>query len=86
MNERPTTCPAPVSESAVLDVDARGLEPPLPMVRILEATASLPAGAMLRARTDRQPLHLYAHLEERGFTAETSPAADGGFVTLIRRG
>lgn len=86
MNEPSTTRSEPAPAPAVLEVDARGLEPPLPMVRILEATATLPPGTTLRARTDRQPLHLYAHLEERGFTAETTPATDGGFVTVIRRG
>jgi uncharacterized protein (DUF2249 family) len=69
----------------VVEVDARGLEPPQPMVRILEALASLPAGAELRARTDRRPLHLYAQLEQRGFTAETREEHDGSFVTHIRR-
>ena len=68
-----------------VDVDARGLEPPQPMVRILEALGSLPADAVLRARTDRRPLHLYPLLEDRGFTAETEAEADGSFVTHIRR-
>src|ERR1035441_5609606 len=51
----------------VLEVGARGLEPPQPLVKILEALASLPADAQLCARTDRRPMHLYAQLEERGF-------------------
>lgn len=69
-----------------VEVDARGLEPPQPMVRILEALGSLPPDAVLRARTDRRPLHLYPLLEDRGFVAETEPEADGSFVTHIRRG
>jgi uncharacterized protein (DUF2249 family) len=68
----------------VLEVDARGLEPPQPLVVILEALAGLPEGAGLRARTDRRPLHLYAQLEARGFTGETEEQADGSFVTTIR--
>ena len=71
--------------ATVVDVDARGLEPPQPMVRILEALGSLPADAVLRARTDRRPLHLYPLLEDRGFTAETQAEADGSFVTQIHR-
>ena len=55
----------------VLDVDARGLEPPQPLVKILEALAALPDGVRLRARTDRRPMHLYAQLEERGFVGES---------------
>lgn len=71
--------------SPVLDVDARGLEPPQPMVKVLEALGQLPEGARLRARTDRRPMHLYAQLEDRGFTGESEQQADGSFVTLIRR-
>lgn len=68
----------------VLAVDARGLEPPEPLIKILEAVAALPAGAHLRAYTDRRPMHLYAQLEERGFVGETEEQSDGSFITLIR--
>lgn len=68
-----------------LDLDARGLEPPEPLVRILEAVTTLPEGAALRARTDRRPVHLHAQLEERGFIGETDEQSDGSFITLIRR-
>ena len=70
--------------STTLDVDARGLEPPEPLVRILEALATLPANAELRARTDRRPVHLYPQLEERGYFGESTEQPDGSFVTLIR--
>lgn len=73
------------SKVKVIDVDARGLEPPQPMVMILEALATLPQEAELRARTDRRPMHLYAQLEARGFTGETEALQDGGFLTRIRR-
>jgi uncharacterized protein (DUF2249 family) len=69
----------------VLEVDARGLEPPQPLVKILEALATLPDGAQLRALTDRRPMHLYAQLEERGFAGETEEQKDGSFVTHVRR-
>ncbi|MCX8089931.1 MAG: DUF2249 domain-containing protein [Verrucomicrobiae bacterium] len=68
-----------------IEVDARGLEPPQPMVKILEALIALPRGGMLRARTDRRPVHLYPVLEARGFTAHTEEQPDGSFVTHIRR-
>jgi uncharacterized protein (DUF2249 family) len=79
--------PAPRPEhqpSPVVEVDARGLEPPQPMVAILESLAQLPPEAELRARTDRRPAHLYPRLTERGFTAESEEQADGSFVTHIR--
>jgi TusA-related sulfurtransferase len=67
-------------------VDARGLEPPEPLVRILEAISNLPNNAELHARTDRRPMHLYAQLEQRGFTGESEEQTDGSFITHIRRG
>jgi uncharacterized protein (DUF2249 family) len=69
----------------VIEVDARGLDPPEPMVTILEALESLPSHARLRARTDRRPIHLYSHLEERGFVGESQEQTDGTFITDIRR-
>lgn len=67
-----------------LEVDARGLEPPEPMVKILEALTTLPRGAELTARTDRRPMHLYAHLEHRGFAGTSQEQTDGSYVTLIQ--
>lgn len=74
---------APSAE--VIEVDARHLEPPQPMIRILEALAHLPPGASLRARTDRRPIHLYSQLEDRGFIGESKEQSDGSFLTHIRR-
>jgi uncharacterized protein (DUF2249 family) len=73
------------SPAEIVDVDARGLEPPQPMVKILEALTALPKSAALRARTDRRPIHLYPMLEARGFTGQTEEQADGSFITHIRR-
>ena len=78
-------CGAVSDSSETVEVDARGLEPPQPLVRILESLAALPAGAELRAWTDRRPIHLYAQLEERGFTAVTLEQPNGSFLTHIRR-
>lgn len=69
----------------LLEIDARGLEPPEPLVVILEAVACLPDNADLVAYTDRQPVHLHPQLEERGFTGRTEKRPDGSFATLIRR-
>ena len=66
-------------------VDARGLEPPQPLVTILKAVASLPARATMRAHTDRRPMHLYTHLTERGYVGESEEQPDGSFITHIRR-
>jgi uncharacterized protein (DUF2249 family) len=77
--------PTPTEPTEIIEVDARGLEPPQPMVKILEALADLPAGAGLRAHTERKPMHLYAQLEERGFVGDTAEQKDGSHVTRIRR-
>jgi len=84
----PESGPAPTASSAatpavqpMIDVDARGLEPPGPLVKILEGLANLPAGSGLRAHTDRRPMHLYAHLEQRGLAWETTEQSDGSFIT-----
>ena len=69
----------------VLEVDARGLPPPQPMVVILEALQNLPAHAVINARTDRRPVHLYGFLEERGYTGESEEETDGSFITHICR-
>lgn len=84
----PKTPPCNVVKSTsgeIVDVDARGLEPPQPMVKILEALAKLPGGAALRAHTNRKPMHLYVQLEERGFAGETEEQDDGSHITIIRR-
>jgi uncharacterized protein (DUF2249 family) len=73
------------STSEKIEVDARHLEPPQPLVRILEALARLPEGASLLARTDRRPIHLYSHLEDRGFVGQSQEQSDGSFITNIRR-
>lgn len=80
-----SACPS-CSSQEVVDVDARGLEPPEPMMRILTALSQLAPGEALRAQTDRRPIHLYPHLAKRGFCGETKEAADGSYLTFIRRG
>jgi len=84
-NKTASPSPSACGCSGVVEVDARGLEPPQPMVKILEAVATLPPSASLFARTDRRPMHLYTQLEQRGFAGESEEQADGSFLTHIRR-
>ncbi|HET7626102.1 MAG TPA: DUF2249 domain-containing protein [Verrucomicrobiae bacterium] len=72
-------------KTEIVDVDARGLEPPQPLMKILEALADLPENAELRAKTDRRPVHLYGQLEDRGFSGASEEQSDGSFITSIRR-
>lgn len=71
--------------SPLPEIDARGLEPPQPLVRIVEALATVPRGGGLRAHTDRNPVHLHELVVARGYTAHTEEQPDGSHVTTIRR-
>ncbi len=72
-------------QTPLIQLDARGLEPPQPMMKILEALATLPGEASLLAHTDRQPMLLYPMLDQRGFIYETVQQSDGSHLTHIRR-
>lgn len=76
---------APQPGGDVLQIDARGLEPPEPLIRILDALAALPAGRKLHAITDRQPCHLFGEAENRGFRHDSAEQPDGSWVTLLER-
>jgi uncharacterized protein (DUF2249 family) len=78
-------CGCSASTTDIVELDARGLEPPQPMVKILEALANSADGSAVRARTDRRPIHLYPILEARGFIGESEEQPDGSFITNIRR-
>jgi uncharacterized protein (DUF2249 family) len=67
-------------------LDVRGLEPPLPMVRTLEALETLPVGATLVQRNERVPQFLLPILSERGFEYEVDDRSSSGDVVVrIRR-
>lgn len=71
---------------AAVVLDNRGLEPPQPMMCILEALETLPDGATLLAINEREPLFLYPELAARGYVYETTPHPDGSFHITIGRG
>ena len=69
----------------ILELDARGFEPPQPLMKTLEALAALPAGATLRVHTRWRPALLFPELEKRGFLGESQEQSDGSCITHIRR-
>ena len=77
--------PATCGHHGPATVDARGLEPPEPMLRILDAAEALPPGASLTALTDRQPLHLLPELDRRNCTHQGEAQPDGSWRTHITR-
>ncbi len=66
-------------------LDVRGLEPPLPLVRVLQSLETLDVGERLEMIHDRRPVLLYPQLEARGFAHETSEPDPGVVRVLITR-
>lgn len=64
-------------------LDNRGLSPPEPMMRILEALEHLAPGQVLEALNEREPVFLYPQLEARGASVRTETAGEG--VRLLIR-
>jgi len=78
--------PAPVSTRAdATTLDVRGLEPPLPMVRVLERLDALEPGDALTVLHERRPMFLYPQLDARGFHHETDVSEPGLVRIVIRR-
>ncbi|MCZ0963132.1 DUF2249 domain-containing protein [Paracoccus benzoatiresistens] len=68
-----------------MTLDLAGLAPPEPMVRILEALAALPAGEVLFALLDREPMFLFPELTTRGHEWAGNFAPDGASYRLLVR-
>jgi TusA-related sulfurtransferase len=73
------------NEPEVIELDARGFEPPQPLMKTLEAIATLPPDATLRLHTRWKPAMLFPELEKRGFVGESQEQSDGSCITHIRR-
>jgi hypothetical protein len=67
-------------------IDVRGLEPPEPLVAILDLVESLGDETPVIVHHDRDPQMLYPELAERGWTAEYLPAAPGEVRLRLTRG
>lgn len=75
------------TEPGTVHLDVRGLEPPEPMQRTLEALEALPAGQTLVQINVRVPQFLLPILAERGYEWEIDEsAADRVLVRIRRRG
>jgi uncharacterized protein (DUF2249 family) len=64
-------------------LDVGGLEPPEPMVRILDALDQLSPDEGLRVLIDRDPLPLYQILRRYGYQHRTTPQPDFRYEVLI---
>lgn len=64
-------------------VDARWLEPPEPMERVLDALDRRTRHQRVRMLLHREPFPLYALLRQMGLAYETHARPDGCFEILI---
>lgn len=69
----------------LIELDARGLKPSTLLAKILQELPCISEEIEIQARTDQRPLHLYAHLDERGYIGRTEAQKDGSFATYIHR-
>lgn len=69
--------------TAPITLDVRGLEPPEPMERVLEALSTLGSGRQLLMIIDRQPRPLYRILENNGYAYRETFKPEGIFEILI---
>lgn len=71
--------------AAEIILDVRGLEPPEPMVKVLDALETMPPGDSLRMVHNREPFPLYGILQQDGYQYRTETCADGHFEIVIWR-
>lgn len=73
--------PKPIDE---ILIDARGLEPPEPLEKVMATLSLLGPGQSIRLLLHREPFPLYPLLAERGFGHHTRIQEDGSYVILIK--
>ena len=68
-----------------VEVDVRGLEPPEPMVKILETLPQIGKGDLLLVHHHREPMMLYDKLEHLGYEASAEKIQEGYFKVRITK-
>lgn len=68
-----------------LTLDARGWEPPEPMIRVLDALGALPRGAKFVVLLDLEPRPLFRILRSQRFDYRSVPVPAGHFEVAIWR-
>ncbi len=64
-------------------MDLRGLEPPEPMTRLLEALATAPAGIIIEAQLERRPMFLLEELNRRGQPYTCKQKSEGHWIIQL---
>ena len=73
------------SEPKTIEIDVRGLEPPEPMVRIIETLPQVDKNTTLLVHHHREPLMLYDKLEHLGYQAATEKITEGYYKVRITK-
>ena len=68
-----------------LHIDVRGLQPPEPMVAILQQIEKPDAGDLMIVHHFREPIYLYPELAERGWSHEIIPGDPGEVRLMLKR-
>lgn len=68
----------------MIHIDARGMEPPEPFERAMEALCELQPGEEVVLILDREPQPLYRVLARNGYAWATTHHDDGRFEIVIR--
>ena len=93
------TCTRPAEKARIwrtadaVHIDLRGLEPPEPMVAILQTIDGGDIDTALIAHLDREPIFLYPELDDRGWSHEliqsscgSTDCEDGVMLRMVRWG
>ncbi len=73
------------SEPKTIEIDVRGLEPPEPMVKIIELLPQVGINTTLLVHHHREPLMLYDKLDHLGFKASAEKVNEGYFKVRITK-
>jgi uncharacterized protein (DUF2249 family) len=73
----------PSEKNRDLHLDTRGLEPPEPLVKTIEALKQLGKKSKLFMHSDRKPMHLFTQLDERNVAYDCTEQPDHSFITKI---
>jgi len=73
------------NEDDGVHIDVRGLPPPEPMVEIVRLIQEAMPDATIIAHLDRDPIHLYPELDERGWGYEVVSEMPGDVRLRLER-
>lgn len=69
----------------ILDIDVHDLQPPEPMLKILENLSRIDDRTVMRVHHHREPVLLYPKLEERGYVAYCEKLGEDNYKILIAK-